>query len=178
MVYPSGIIRREVIGREYFGCYKTAIGALYIISDAEAITAVMFSPPAGRLLMDTPTALTDKAACQIQEYLEGTRKTFDLPLKPAGSNFYWNLWGEVQKIPYGKTNTYREIAVALGSNRSTRFMFQAIYRNPLAIMIPCHRVIASNGKLMGYGGGIMLKSALLEMESKDNNSGLNYKLYL
>ena len=160
----SGFIRREVIGGESFGFYETKIGALYIISDVEAITAVMFSPPAGRLLKPAPTMLTNRAALQIQEYLDGRRKRFDLPLKPAGASFHYEVWAQLMNITYGRTRTYREIAIAIGNPKATRSVVHAINRNPLSILVPCHRVIGSNGKLIGYGGGLYIKSTLLELE--------------
>lgn len=166
MVNSSGFIRREVMGGEYFGRYQTEIGELFIISDAEAITAILFALPNGRRLKPEATVLTNRAACQINEFLAGTRKVFDLPLKPAGTSFQRTIWSCLLDIPYGETCTYCDIAKASGNPRAVRAVGQASKRNPIPIVVPNHRVIGSNGTLVSYGGDLRIKKQLLQLENR------------
>ena len=104
------------------------------------------------------------ALSEIQEYLDGKRKTFDLPLAPEGTPFQKQVWQELRKIPYGQTATYGEIAAAVGIPKGARAIGRANHENPIAILIPCHRVVGANGKLTGYAAGIEIKKALLTIE--------------
>ena len=110
------------------------------------------------------SALLAKVAMQLDEYFRGARKNFDLPLNPAGTEFQRKVWDALLAIPYGETRTYREIAEAAGCPRGFRAVGMANNKNPIAIIIPCHRVIGSNGKLVGYAGGLGRKEALLALE--------------
>ncbi|NMC26913.1 MAG: methylated-DNA--[protein]-cysteine S-methyltransferase, partial [Syntrophomonadaceae bacterium] len=101
---------------------------------------------------------------QLKEYLAGELKAFELPLAPQGTDFMRLVWDQLQKIPYGETRSYRQIAESVGSPRACRAVGQANHRNPIPIFIPCHRVIGSSGKLVGYGGGLPIKKFLLEIE--------------
>jgi methylated-DNA-[protein]-cysteine S-methyltransferase len=101
---------------------------------------------------------------QLQEYFEGKRTRFELPLKPAGTPFQMDTWRELQKIPYGTVISYRELAVRIGRPRACRGVGAANGANPIPIVIPCHRVVGSNGKMTGYGGGVWRKEALLKLE--------------
>ncbi|HEY1883264.1 MAG TPA: methylated-DNA--[protein]-cysteine S-methyltransferase [Candidatus Cybelea sp.] len=104
-------------------------------------------------------------ACeQLREYFRGTRRTFDVPLKPAGSPFEQQVWAKLLEVPYGVTTSYGAIAAALGLSNGARAVGRANGSNPIPIVIPCHRVIGSDGTLTGYGGGLPLKRALLELE--------------
>lgn len=105
------------------------------------------------------------ARTQLLEYLSGARRSFDLPLDPAGTDFQRSVWEALRAIPYGQTRTYGEIAAAVGRPRAVRAVGQANHVNPLPIFIPCHRVVGKNGALTGYAGGLDLKSALLALES-------------
>ena len=111
------------------------------------------------------SALLVKVAMQLDEYFQGVRKNFDLPLNPAGTGFQRKVWDALLAIPYGETRTYREIAEAAGCPRGFRAVGMANNKNPIAIIIPCHRVIGSNGKLVGYAGGLGRKEALLALEA-------------
>ena len=164
MVSRSGFIRRMVVGTECCASYQTSAGNLYIISDAEAITAILYASPAGQCLKMQSTALTDIAARQIQEYLRGARTRFDLPLKPAGTAFQQELWAQIMNIPYGETRNYRELAISAGNVRAVRAVAQVVNRNPIALVIPCHRVLGCNGKLINYPGGLKIKEQLLLLE--------------
>lgn len=110
------------------------------------------------------TALEQQVKEQLQEYFEGRRSSFDLPLAPEGTDFQKLVWEELLKIPYGESRTYSEIAVAIGRPKASRAVGNAINKNPIAIIIPCHRVIGKDGKLRGYAGGLELKEMLLRLE--------------
>lgn len=110
-----------------------------------------------------PSALTD-AINQLEEYFEGNRHTFELSLYLCGTPFQLKVWDALQEIPYGETKTYKEVAQMIGKPKAVRAVGTANNRNPIPIIIPCHRVIGSNGTLVGYGGGIDKKEHLLEVE--------------
>ena len=101
---------------------------------------------------------------QLKEYFKGKRKEFDLPLEIEGTDFHKKVWNELLKIPYGKTISYKELAIRLGHEKVIRAAAKANGANPLPIVIPCHRVIASDGSLVGYGGGLKIKEKLLSIE--------------
>lgn len=111
------------------------------------------------------TPLLRVARTQLLEYLSGARRSFDLPLDPAGTAFQRSVWEALRAIPYGQTRTYGEMAAAVGRPRAVRAVGQANHVNPLPIFIPCHRVVGKNGALTGYAGGLDLKGALLALES-------------
>jgi len=106
----------------------------------------------------------ENATHQLQEYFQGQRQSFTLPLAPPGTPFQQRVWQELQRIPFGTTLTYRELAQRLGMPQAARAVGHANGRNPLAIVIPCHRLIGSDGQLRGYAGGIALKQRLLQHE--------------
>lgn len=110
------------------------------------------------------TALEQQVKEQLQEYFEGSRSSFDLPLAPEGTDFQKLVWEELLKIPYGESRTYSEIAVAIGRPKASRAVGNAINKNPIAIIIPCHRVIGKDSSLRGYAGGLELKEMLLRLE--------------
>jgi methylated-DNA-[protein]-cysteine S-methyltransferase len=110
-----------------------------------------------------PGALT-AARTQLDEYFDGTRQRFDLDFVPSGTAFQRSVWRSLQDIPYGTTASYTDVATAVGNPRATRAVGLANNRNPVALMIPCHRVIGADGSLTGYGGGLAMKSWLLEHE--------------
>jgi methylated-DNA-[protein]-cysteine S-methyltransferase len=112
------------------------------------------------------TRLIKKAAAQIDEYFAGLRKTFALPFFLHGTEFQKDVWNALQNIPYGGTCSYKDIAAAIGRPKAARAVGLANNRNPVSIIVPCHRVIGSNGALVGYGGGLPLKQHLLELEQQ------------
>lgn len=116
---------------------------------------------------------SNKVFKQIQEYLHGTRKNFDVNYKLSGTEFQLSVWRELLKIPYGETRTYKEIALAIGNDRAARAVGMANNRNPLHIIIPCHRVIGTNGSLTGYAGGIGMKEKLLKLEKNRGSKKCN-----
>ncbi len=156
------------------------VGTLGIVATEEAIVRIFFagaetgpesepeqpgaaaeaqpaSPPAAALLSE--------AVRQIEEYFAGTRRTFDLPTAPEGTAFQRAVWDALRRIPYGQTRTYRQIAEAIGRPAACRAVGMANHRNPIAIVIPCHRVVGADGSLTGYAGGLEVKARLLELES-------------
>ena len=115
---------------------------------------------------EVSSPLFDLAKGQLLEYFCGKRSVFDFPINPKGTPFQLAVWHELRKIPYGETRTYGEIAAAIGKPNATRAVGMACNRNPLWIVIPCHRVVGSNRSLTGYAGGLSMKRALLELEQQ------------
>jgi len=144
--------------------YETLFGRIVIESDANAITAIKTEKNAKPTGKNKPNKLTDKAAKQLEEYFEGKRRKFDVPLNPQGTEFQRSVWRTLQEIPYGETRSYKQVAQAAGSPNACRAVGLANNKNPIWIMIPCHRVIGSDGSLTGYGGGLEMKQKLLELE--------------
>jgi len=101
---------------------------------------------------------------QVNEYLTGRRKQFDVPLKYQGTQFQQSVWQELQKIPYGQTRSYQEIAIGIGNEKAVRAVGQANNKNPIMIIIPCHRVIHKNGDITGFACGVEVKQYLLNLE--------------
>lgn len=145
--------------------YDTDIGKIAIVEDGIAITNVYFEDiPANQNAKLIETPLLREAGKQIQEYFSGKRKCFELPISPVGTEFQKRVWIALQKIPYGQTRSYKEIAREVGNDKACRAVGMANNKNPIAIIIPCHRVIGSDGKLIGYAGGLKIKDFLLNME--------------
>ncbi|PKN74514.1 MAG: cysteine methyltransferase [Candidatus Cloacimonetes bacterium HGW-Cloacimonetes-2] len=135
---------------------------LDLICSEDAIVSLSFRT--GEETQRPLTALEQQVKEQLQEYFEGSRSSFDLPLAPEGTDFQKLVWEELLKIPYGESRTYSEIAVAIGRPKASRAVGNAINKNPIAIIIPCHRVIGKDGNLRGYAGGLELKEMLLRLE--------------
>ena len=148
---------------EYFYYLKTPIGFLKIRTDNQCIKAITFVNNPEKDSEYQPEIM-QKAIQQLKEYFKGNRKEFDLALKPTGTEFQIQTWKEVNKIPFGKTATYLDIAKKTGSHKNTRAVGAANGKNPIPIIIPCHRIIGTNGKLTGYTGGIGKKRWLLKHE--------------
>ena len=158
-------------------CYlDTPVGALLIAGDDEAIREIRFPSKSGASRADvgwTEAGRTQSkrgaiadAARQLREYFAGRRTEFDLPLAPVGTAFQLTVWRELQGIPYGETISYGELARRVGNPQASRAVGAANGRNPIPIVIPCHRVIGANGKLTGFGGGIPTKQTLLALEAR------------
>lgn len=152
----------------YYDRMPSPIGELLLLSDGEHLTGLYMqterSPsPHGVRWRHDPAPLR-AAREQLQAYFAGERQTFDLPLAPQGSSFQRGVWAELEKIPFGVTCSYGEIAKRLGQPRASRAVGLANGRNPISIVVPCHRVIGANGTLTGYGGGIERKRWLLRHE--------------
>ncbi|MCL1808353.1 MAG: methylated-DNA--[protein]-cysteine S-methyltransferase [Clostridiales bacterium] len=147
--------------------YDSPIGKIGIAEEDGAVTDLFFrdeAKPQGTQLEETD--LLKEAGRQLEEYFGKKRKAFDLPLKLEGTEFQKRDWQELLKIPYGETRSYGEIAKALGIPKGARAVGLANNRNPVSIIVPCHRVIGADGKLVGYGGGLPIKEFLLNLEKE------------
>jgi methylated-DNA-[protein]-cysteine S-methyltransferase len=146
------------------------VGYLILESTRSAICAIRFSDKPGNDSVNSPEILIETEK-QLTEYFYGKRFHFDLELEPEGSEFCKKVWKNVCLIPFGKTTTYNEIAIKLGSPTYNRAIGLANGKNPIPIIIPCHRVIGTNGKLIGYAGGIERKKKLLLHEMAHSVNG-------
>jgi methylated-DNA-[protein]-cysteine S-methyltransferase len=141
----------------------TDIGPLTIAAEDDHIVSIDF----GIISPENCTiSIIHEAFRQLSEYFAGTRKIFNLPLKLSGTDFQKSVWEALLDIPYGQTATYGGIAKMIGKKKACRAVGMACHRNPVSIVVPCHRVVGSNGNLTGYGGGIDVKAWLLELETK------------
>jgi len=150
-------------------CYLTTpIGDLLLAGDEEALCLVGFPQGSMRREPESDWIYSEKpfaeAREQLLEYFAGKRHSFDLKLRPTGTEFQLQVLDELQKIPYGSTASYGDIAQRIGKPKAVRAVGAANGRNPIPIIIPCHRVIGSTGKMTGFGGGIPTKEALLRLE--------------
>ena len=146
----------------YHGYYESPIGLIEVGGTSGAITQLKF--------VDKPRdgfhshATIIKSIEQIEAYFQGKRRKFDLPLEFTGTEFQKQVWQQLQKIPYGMTASYKDIAARIGNPQASRAVGGANNRNPISIIVPCHRIIGANGDLVGYGGGIWRKEWLLNHE--------------
>lgn len=151
---------------------KSAIGSLYLVASDKGLQGVFWKEqcvPMASTLEDHSASIQilAQAVRELTEYFEGKRKSFDLPLDALGTPFQQRVWEELKKIPYGKTLSYMEIAKKIESQGAVRAVGSANGRNPLCIVVPCHRVIAANGQLGGYSGGLNVKERLLLFEKSN-----------
>jgi methylated-DNA-[protein]-cysteine S-methyltransferase len=151
---------------------ETSLCRLLLTSNGEALTGIYLLPDhrhAPTKTADWQEAPTlpvfQQAAAQLTEYFAGQRTEFNLPLAASGTEFQKRVWAELEKIPYGQTISYGELAKRIGNPKASRAVGLANGKNPLSIVVPCHRVIGASGKLTGYGGGLARKEALLLLES-------------
>lgn len=149
----------------------TPVGPITLTATDEAVIGLRFGTavPEGSLLCseeEEAAPLLREAAAQLREYFTGARRAFTLPLAPAGTAFQQRVWKALRTIPCGETRTYKQIAEQIGRNRAYRAVGMANNRNPIAILIPCHRVIGHDGRLTGYAGGLGIKERLLDLEKK------------
>lgn len=150
----------------FYSVYDTTFGQITIACNGSAIVAVQFGNQMCGI-NEKRTELTDKTAFEINEYFSGRRKDFDIRLAPQGTQFQRNVWDALCQIPYGETRTYKEIAKAIGNPKASRAVGMANNKNPILLLIPCHRVIGANGSLVGYAGGIDMKEKLLQLEQSN-----------
>ena len=143
---------------------QTPLGITKIEGDNEGITAITVLDTSDEITQIVPEALED-AVYQLREYFDGKRKVFDLMLKPQGTEFQNKVWQALLTIPYGKTLSYSDLSKKVGDVKAIRAVAAANGKNPLWIVVPCHRVIGSDGSLTGYAGGLHRKKWLLEHES-------------
>jgi methylated-DNA-[protein]-cysteine S-methyltransferase len=158
----------EISGAAKHTVLATALGDLTVVRDAGCLVGLYFphhwyGPGPATFGPRTGTGFED-VALQLQEYLVGWRTVFDLPYVARGSAFQRRVWDQVTQVPYGQTATYAELAERLGDAVTSQDVGGAIGRNPLCLLIPCHRIIGTAGKLTGYAGGLRRKRALLDLE--------------
>ncbi len=145
--------------------YSTSIGELGIIAEELAITNLFFKGEdisSDTVVKEIP--LLREAGQQIRDYLAGKRISFDLPLAPKGTDFQQKVWQALQEIPYGEVRSYGEVAKEIGQPKAARAVGMANNKNPILILIPCHRVVGATGKLVGYAAGLDVKERLLQLE--------------
>ena len=148
----------------YYTTTRSPIGRLTLLSDGDALTGLHmepFEPVTGWRRDPAPFA---EALAQLESYFAGERRSFDLPLAPIGTPFQLSVWKELEAIPYGQVRSYGDIARGIGNPKAVRAVGRANGSNPIAIVVPCHRVIGANGTLTGFGGGIDRKVRLLALE--------------
>jgi methylated-DNA-[protein]-cysteine S-methyltransferase len=146
-------------------------GELTLVADRGALTGLYFRQhwyrPGQAALGSRSDEGFDAARRQLAEYFAGERDRFDLPLDPRGDEFQRRVWALVARIPYGQTTTYGDLARELGGSATAQEVGAAVGRNPLCVLVPCHRVVGKNGRLTGYAGGLARKRFLLDLEDRD-----------
>lgn len=145
----------------------TPLGTLLIIGNEAGVRAIRFlneAPPASP--DESPPMVLSVCAQQLREYFEGRRRSFEVPLDLRGTPFQVRVWELLQRIPFGETRTYLDLALALGDVKAVRAVGAANGQNPVPIIVPCHRVIGQDGQLVGYGGGLWRKEWLLAHEGR------------
>lgn len=153
----------------------TPVGMLLLRADDVALISISFIddevvPKGG--LAESSNAVLLQAINELRAYFEGELKCFSVPVAPWGTDFQMRVWEELQKIPWGETYSYGDIAKALGDSKASRAVGMANNRNPIPIIIPCHRVVGANGKLVGYAGGLDIKRKLLSLENPQETISL------
>lgn len=145
--------------------YHSPVGDIQLEYENGAVTALK-NADASSVKADPPSELAERVFRQLDEYFAGTRRDFDFPCRLHGTPFQEKVWAALREIPYGETRSYKEIAAAIRRPRAFRAIGAANHANPILIAIPCHRVIGADGSLVGYGGGLAMKKALLELEKR------------
>jgi methylated-DNA-[protein]-cysteine S-methyltransferase len=152
------------IRQSHYQLLDTPLGCLRLVSDGKSITAIEFEGQHGGDGEDTRDPTLDMACRQLGEYFAGNRHQFSLPLAASGTAFQHRVWSALQAIPWGESRSYRDIAEQIGKPTAMRAVGAANGRNPIPIVVPCHRVIGSNGSLTGFAGGLPAKQTLLKLE--------------
>lgn len=147
---------------KYSYSYQTPVGQITVSATQDAVTAIQFGENLEGSIRETE--LIKKTFQQLDEYFKRSRTVFDIPLLFEGTEFQKKVWSALQQIPYGRTVSYKELAIVVGNEKACRAVGMANNRNKIAIIVPCHRVIGSNGKLVGYAAGLEVKNFLLNLE--------------
>lgn len=142
--------------------YHSPLGDMELTYEEDAVMALKMAEK--KAVGEAPEGLALKVFQELDEYFEGKRKTFDIPPRTHGTAFQERVWAALRAIPYGETRSYKDIAEAIGHPKAYRAVGMANNANPIFIIVPCHRVIGSDGSLTGYGGGLPMKKALLSLE--------------
>jgi methylated-DNA-[protein]-cysteine S-methyltransferase len=153
--------------------YNSPLGVLKISADEKGIKEIEFAQEEFKSIQNSSSKIIKDCIKQLDEYFRGKRKSFELKLNPEGTEFQKKVWKELLKIPYGKTLSYGEISRRIKNPKAVRSVGQAIGRNPISIVIPCHRVIGGDGKLTGYASGLWRKEWLLKHEEINLNNSKN-----
>ena len=147
-----------------FAVYESPFGPVRMDYEGEVLTRLRVVEPTEE--RGTPTPLTEETFRQLGEYFAGTRREFSLPYVLRGTEFQKQVWEALRTIPYGQTRSYRDMAALAGNPKAVRAVGAANGKNPLWIILPCHRVVGADGSLTGYAGGLEMKRALLELERR------------
>lgn len=147
-----------------FAVYNFPIGTIIIVADEITLHGIYFGEVIPTDAEHGENEITRMTVLQLREYFEKNRKNFSIPLEFHGTPFETKVWNELTKIPYGETRSYQDIARAIGNSNACRAVGATIHKNPISIIIPCHRVIGKNQKLVGYAGGLEIKKYLLDLE--------------
>ncbi|MGH7844837.1 MAG: methylated-DNA--[protein]-cysteine S-methyltransferase [Candidatus Binatia bacterium] len=146
---------------------KSPVGKLKLAASSKALIAVLWEQQRpNQVKLDPRHPILVETERQLTEYFTGERTQFDLPLEPCGSEFQKKVWQPLREIPFGQTQSYLNLAKAVGSPKGSRAVGAANSRNPLSIIVPCHRVVGADGALTGFGGGVDAKAALLALEAR------------
>jgi methylated-DNA-[protein]-cysteine S-methyltransferase len=148
---------------------KTPIGPLHLVASEKGLRGIFWRKGPAPVVTslegaDLATRILARTATQLEKYFAGTLKSFDVPLDVAGTEFQKSVWRQLQKIPYGQTCSYSDIAARINNKKAVRAVGSANGKNPISIIVPCHRVIAADGTLGGYAGGLDTNTHLLELE--------------
>jgi methylated-DNA-[protein]-cysteine S-methyltransferase len=149
----------------YRACHHSQIGFLEVVGNQKGILTIAFGVDEFESDCNLPIPMSD-CLQQLTEYFKGRRRKFSIPLLLEGTDFQKAVWRQLQKIPFGQTASYGDVARAVGSPKAFRAVGNANNKNPIPLIIPCHRVIGSDGKLVGFGGGIWRKAWLLDHEKR------------
>ncbi len=154
----------------FYYLLRSPVGRLLLVGDHQALGRLQFQdgkhPQAIDPQWEKAQHPFEEVISQLEEYFKGRRTRFTVKLSPEGTTFQQGVWKALRHIPYGKTVSYGEIAKRIGNSNASRAVGSANGQNPISIIVPCHRVIGANGKLVGYGGGLPIKQTLLELEQR------------
>lgn len=150
----------------YTTTVDSPVGPLLLTSDGDSLTRLLFGGGPDASWSTARCGLLDRAVSQLGEYFAGERTEFDLAVEPAGTPFQLTVWRALRDIPYAETINYGQLATRVGNPKASRAVGLANGRNPISIVVPCHRVIGANGALTGYGGGLDRKRILLDLERR------------
>ncbi|MGZ4591625.1 MAG: methylated-DNA--[protein]-cysteine S-methyltransferase [Actinomycetes bacterium] len=151
----------------YWTTVDSPVGELLLTSDGESLTRLLFTPfTTDPTWSPEPCPVLAETVSQLTAYFAGERTDFDLPLSPTGTPFQLRVWQALRDIPYAETINYGQLAGRVGNIKASRAVGLANGRNPISIVVPCHRVIGANGSLTGYGGGLDRKRTLLDLERR------------
>jgi methylated-DNA-[protein]-cysteine S-methyltransferase len=157
------LLKKEVFVRTDTACYRSELGPFEIVGNQKGILTITFNKTPLKTDRSLPACMTE-CLRQLDEYFKGRRKKFNVPLQLEGTAFQKAVWRQLAKIPFGQTASYGDVARAIDRPRAFRAVGNANNKNPIPLIIPCHRVIGSNGQLVGFGGGVWRKQWLLDHE--------------